>query len=494
MDRDNKNFTVFHVLSIFILSFILYSDTLHLYFLSDDFGLVQPLKGSDVVNRFFSDWGGGKGGFYRPIIIVSFYVDSLLWKYNPLGFHLTNLLFHIFNSLLVYFIAALFFKNKTQAFIAAIFFVCHPVHADAVAWLSARTSLMCAFFVLLSLWAFLSWQEKQDKKAMLIASSLFFALALLSKEEALTFPILIAFYTLISTKDARKCIQWSCPFFIVLFLYVIVRFTFVPRIETYGATFSMGSLYAFILKVESLYYPFHSIYLKLFLGIKNSSLSPGFPMSFYRSAFLILFIALPILLWKHRTIRFLFLWIYIFLIPTFNALSNTYLGGWYAYIPSVGFCLLLAELMGKLEKSEKVRKKMLFSVLLLFIVATSFIMVSTRLSAWKRASNVTITILTQIKQLRPSVADGSSIHFFNLPDSFDGAYIFRNGFEVAVKNLYPKNKVNVQGYFYVDKSTIKKLLSKKKTYTFIFFHNRVYNVSKVVGSNLYLVGGKNAKQ
>lgn len=92
---------------------------------------------------------------YRPLTWVSFGFDYLFWGMNPFGYHLSSLLLHTLNSVLVYRVAFLLYSlpplgsigqgdssRKIVAGIAALLFSIHPLRVESVAWVSARNDLL----------------------------------------------------------------------------------------------------------------------------------------------------------------------------------------------------------------------------------------------------------------------------------------------------------------------------------------------------------------
>ena len=85
-------------------------------------------------------------------------LDVQIYGLNPAGHHLTNLFFHILNTLLLFIV----FKKMTgmiwqSAFIAAVFAL-HPLHVESVAWVSERKDVLSAFFFLLTLWSYIRYR------------------------------------------------------------------------------------------------------------------------------------------------------------------------------------------------------------------------------------------------------------------------------------------------------------------------------------------------
>lgn len=110
--------------------------------------------------------------YYRPLLMASFVVDSKIWMYEFSGYHLTNIVLHTLNALLVYWIAVCFFRQRRFrenlmsdsgpgvgqrtpkisplpfALIVAAAFALHPLTIESVAWISGRTDVLAAFFSL----------------------------------------------------------------------------------------------------------------------------------------------------------------------------------------------------------------------------------------------------------------------------------------------------------------------------------------------------------
>jgi protein O-mannosyl-transferase len=132
----------------------------------------------------------GDAGNWHPLTWISHMIDCDLYGLNPGGHHLTNLLFHIANSLLLF----LLLKQMTggmwrSAFVAALF-AWHPVHVESVAWASERKDTLSAFFWLLTLLAYAHYAKKPKVAGYLLAL-LLFAGGLMSKPMVVTLPFVL---------------------------------------------------------------------------------------------------------------------------------------------------------------------------------------------------------------------------------------------------------------------------------------------------------------
>src|SRR4030067_3703612 len=93
--------------------------------------------------------------YYRPLFLLSLTLDYSLWNLNPLGYHITNLILHAINSLLIYQIGRRLFLHNAPAFLGAALFAVHPVHTESIAWISGRTDPITAVFFLLSFYRYI---------------------------------------------------------------------------------------------------------------------------------------------------------------------------------------------------------------------------------------------------------------------------------------------------------------------------------------------------
>jgi hypothetical protein len=164
-------------------------------FVWDDFPLVvdnpQVQSFSHAREWFVSDlWAGlqgvsfatdGESGFYRPLVIMSFAVDHLLWGGNPIGFHLQSLAWHLLAVVLLYKLFRALFEADV-ALMGATVYALHPVVSEGVVWIAARNDPMG---VALLLGAVLCVLPRKVSAFRSIGAYLLFLSALLSKESSL---------------------------------------------------------------------------------------------------------------------------------------------------------------------------------------------------------------------------------------------------------------------------------------------------------------------
>ncbi len=154
-------------------------------------------------------------GNYHPLTMISFCIEYHFFKVNPLVYHLDNLLLHLMNVLLVYFILKMLTKNNELSLITALLFAIHPMRVESVAWAAERKDVLYTFFFLLSLYYYLIW-KKAAKMNHYVASIVLFICSILSKGQAVVLaPVLLLIDYYMQQKMDKKLILEKIPFFVI---------------------------------------------------------------------------------------------------------------------------------------------------------------------------------------------------------------------------------------------------------------------------------------
>src|SRR4030067_1238696 len=149
-----------NIIILILFSLAIYSNSLFNKFVwVDHTQIIQKehiIQGIDgFINVFLQGMHGFsssvQGGYYRPIINLSYSIDYWIWGLNPFGFHLTNVLLHTLTGILLYLVLIRVLALEPVAFLSAIFFLAHPIHTEAVSWISGRADMVFTLFYLLSL-------------------------------------------------------------------------------------------------------------------------------------------------------------------------------------------------------------------------------------------------------------------------------------------------------------------------------------------------------
>ncbi|MEE9613971.1 MAG: hypothetical protein V3W31_03325, partial [Thermodesulfobacteriota bacterium] len=192
------------VMGIVVTAGLVYSNALSGPFLVDDH--IYILKNPEVRSLGnFLDISGT-----RYVAFLSFALNYAVGGYSPVGYHLVNVVIHVINGLLVWWLALLTFRSpalsgagedtRLSYFIAlgaALIFISHPVQTQAVTYITQRFASLATLFYLLSLALYVKWRlspELKSRSVFYILSLVSAVLAMKTKEIAFTLPLVIVLY------------------------------------------------------------------------------------------------------------------------------------------------------------------------------------------------------------------------------------------------------------------------------------------------------------
>jgi tetratricopeptide (TPR) repeat protein len=124
---------------------------------------------------------------WHPLTWLSLQTDAQVWGIDPAGYHLTNILLHAANTVLLFWVLLRMTAAVWRSALVAALFGLHPLHVESVAWVAERKDVLSTFFGLLSLWAYARYAER-PALGIYTAVTLSFALSLLAKPMLVTLP------------------------------------------------------------------------------------------------------------------------------------------------------------------------------------------------------------------------------------------------------------------------------------------------------------------
>ena len=169
-------------------------------------------------------------GHWHPITWLTLGFDYVVWGMNPLGYHLTSLLIHALNAVLLYHVLRLLLRlagaepTPLAAALGALAYAVHPLRVESVVWITERRDVMCGFFVLLSLLAYLKRVDEERRglpgTRWLILSVAAFGASLLSKALGILLPavlLLLDLYPLgrFGSGSRRRVLLEKLPFLLL---------------------------------------------------------------------------------------------------------------------------------------------------------------------------------------------------------------------------------------------------------------------------------------
>jgi tetratricopeptide (TPR) repeat protein len=136
---------------------------------------------------------GINGNYYRPLFLLWLRINYLLFKLAPWGWHLTSLLAHLAAVWIFFLLVMQWTGDGVVAGWAALLFAVHPIHIEAVAWVSAVPEVLFTLAGLGAIYSYLRRRQNPRPALLLVAAPALYGIALFTKETAIVFwPMIVA--------------------------------------------------------------------------------------------------------------------------------------------------------------------------------------------------------------------------------------------------------------------------------------------------------------
>ena len=350
-------FILLAVIIIAAAGVIVYINSIDNPFIWDDHVMIKSNPNirhlSGVVDIFTRDSGynikGGPFVLYRPAQMISYMTDYRLYRLNPRGYHVTNIILHIAMALGVFWLINLLFKDVLLSFGAALLFAVHPVHTEAVTYISGRADILAGLFMIISFISYIKYKTSKNifYYAMMLA---LYILALFSKEYAVILPALFIMYCLVFKKEIR--LKTIAPLFIIAFLFIALRLGVTgflrENIPAVGAFWQRmpGFFVSITGYIRLLLWP-----VNLHMEYGNRLFSFSDPKAIAGVILLAAMVIFCILRRKSAAIVFSVSFFILAILPFSNIYPvNAYMAEHWLYLPSIGYFLLIVYALRSLSK------------------------------------------------------------------------------------------------------------------------------------------------
>jgi protein O-mannosyl-transferase len=348
------------ILAFFALTFLVYGMSLGNDFVRWDDGL---LIYENPIVREISPWSVTSAfttydpELYIPLTLLSYQFDYLIAGSNPFIYHLTSLLLHTINALLVTWFVYLLSKRKFAALFCGLLFAVHPLHTEAVAWASARKDVLSTLFFLGSLVAYIYYvrvneltskqvneSPTRSSRRSYIASIILFALALLAKVVAITLPVILVLIDFVEGRKIKNSLIEKLPYFGLSAIFGIIAML--------GKQSAVGGLsiveYVLIACKSTAFYVQKLVFPSglSVLYPYTDTITLGSGEFLIPIIFCIALIGIAFLCRKQRKlITFGILFYFVTLLPSFITFAKDgdiyFASDRYSYIPSIGVSILI---------------------------------------------------------------------------------------------------------------------------------------------------------
>jgi len=431
ISETKKNYLFFIVL--LFTGLLIFAPSLQIPFFSDEIAFVKrnTISSFSQLPSLFEK-KTYDGFYYRPL---GNFVSGILTFFagdNVFFYRLFNILLHIVNTFIFFQFAKIIFRkigNPMLAYSAAALFLVFPGNDYTLLWHTALFDRMLFGLYFLSLISFL----KNFK--VNVSSIVFFILAMLSKEAAFSFPlvIFIADYFLNEKESSVKsAAKKSGVYFLFLIGFLLLRLIlFNNNVSTAQDAHSSAGLFTIIKNYfffgGFLLFPFspREVQQVLFTNQSLAVIAGGIGL-----------IAFSFLLYKKRSDK-LFCFLFLFIILTILPSSRLFMR-WYLYLPSAGFVLLVCYLV--FTTFNKKKTAVLFSLLMIFSIYT-FCLVQKEI-VWRDVTKKSVVALEELKK-EFSANEYSSITFLTIPAKVGDVPVYQLQFETLAQ-YYLKKQIRIE--------------------------------------------------
>jgi protein O-mannosyl-transferase len=394
-----------------------------------DLGIFK--QDENPVKKIFSSYVMGN---YHPLTMLTYHIEYYFFQFNPKPYIITNLLIHILNGILVFFFVLLLNQKPLTAFIAGILFAIHPMHVESVSWISERKDVLYTFFFLIGLCSYIFY-TRENKIKYLLATLLLFALALLSKGMAVSFPLvlfLLDYY--FGRRYNIKIIFEKLPFLLLSLIFGFIA------IDAQKAGQALGDLDLYNLW-DRIVFACYSVVMylyKFFIPNNQSAIYPyplkssGYLPSFYYYFPVIIaaagYLSFKMKFWnKYNIFGFGFFIFTIASVLQLVPVGIAIMADRYTYIPYIGIGIIVALAINRLIEKSIINKNIIIGCLTIYILSLSFYS-NARSKVWKDS----ITLWTDVI----SKNDNYAFAYLSRGEAFCKINRFENGikdFTIAIQ-------------------------------------------------------------
>jgi len=438
---------------LLLVCFLIIANPFLYFFLNDDFIHIPLAANGDFI----------QGSFYRPLSNLSIWLDYKLWGFNAAGYHLSNILIHLVNTLLIFLVGRKIFSLNSDArssslksVLSALLFLIYAYHSEPVFWIIGRGGSLAALFFLLAFLFYLkSWS---GSVYYYILSLLLFLAGLFAYEIIWCYPAVVAIFT-IRFSSERKQGPRIAGVVIVFVLFLLFKFFFTGSLS---GSYELGALKNF--RLVNLFYNFNTLFARSFLPpMKNSVLF----LTLYLSLLLSLFAALIKFRKQSKVLIVLFSCVGLCVLPVVSLGVDTHdsESERFIYLATAFAIFFIVELLFQF-------KKFVVAIACIFLLVFHSYELAKAAGTYKFSGMVTRKSLECI-----SVSRKDTIIAINVPTQYQGALIFRIGLPEALEWFKGANDSNV--YIQNDKEILQKFpdLVCKSVKTNITLPKDLFNVS-----------------
>ena len=299
---------------------------------------------------------------WHPLTWISHALDCQVFQQNPAGPHDVNVLLHLINVVLLFWVLWKATGYAGRSLMVAALFALHPINVESVVWIAERKTVLSMLFFLLALGAY-RWYAYKPRKMRYILVALLFVLGLMAKPQVITLPCVLLLWdywplgrlrlgsresgsvsqTDMPSRSLYQLVKEKIPLFVICLIsaYLTMRAQRVGRPQYWPFTFPVrleNAIVAYARYVQKMFWP---------SGLAPMYLHPGNSIRlgqvFLALGFLLAVTALVAVCWRRRYLTVGWLWFLGTMVPMIGLVQvgRQSMADRYAYLPLLGLFILL---------------------------------------------------------------------------------------------------------------------------------------------------------
>jgi len=416
--------------AIFLAAVLPYLPSLGVGFLSDDYGLMaamEKLKGPvEALTRTPFPM------VFRPLHVLAWWGQYHLWGAAPAGYHAVSVLFHAVNAVLVAVLGRRLTGSHAAGLTGGLLFALHPLHPETVAWASCQLDLQATLLSLLSLACldvYLISDRPGARSVALVGAGVAFFLAVATKESPLALPgVAVLWAALRSERFRWRPVLWvGGSYAAVLAAYLALRFSALGAMGGYYSPTGFWS--AFVISVPLrqtalFFFPLH----RALLGIASWLL----PLLILGMAAFLCWCARDLSAVPARRLVLYLGFVFLASVPVWRLpppsadLEYTR----FLYLPTLGLVWLIGDLCA--ARGLAWRRAGGVTVAALVLAGALCVWYLTPWLGARRVADETLAAGVRMVEETPASVAEPTFFVQSLPETYNGAQVFRNSFPVAL--------------------------------------------------------------
>ena len=415
--KNNRKF----LLSLFIISgitFTVFSPSLNNGFVNWDDNIYvteNPIIRNLSIQTIRTIFTNFYSANYHPLTLLSYTIEYSIFKLDPRGYHRTNLILHLLNTFLVYWMIYLISNSNICSMIVALLFGIHPLHVESVVWIAERKDVLYSFFFLGSIISYIYFINSKTKGIVpkisvtnfYTISFILFLLSLLSKPMAITLPLVLFLIDyLMDRKFGVRLILEKIPLILLSVIFGIISIYAQKSFHAFKLEYSLKIL-------DNLFNAIYGIVfylIKIIVPDKLSCIYPapakmhGLYSYIFKSAPFILIILILIIMWlsKYKKIFWGIIFFIVTVLPVLQLIpiGQAVPADRYMYIPAIGLFYIFANIFNIIYQKRNKHIKPILIILIFLIISTFSYLSFKRCYVWKDS----ITLWNDVLSKYPNVS------------------------------------------------------------------------------------------